>query len=117
MSPEPSGRILRKARVDIGKHWLKPLCVFAIVVEFRTELHVPQAASAPVVRAVGGNHQLSDDLLFAALRHSGFSMVVVPRSNTDWRRYETSETIGLAGRVAIVPGVLLAIVQANNKSS
>jgi hypothetical protein len=54
--------------------------------------------------------------LFAAQQHSDFSMVVVPRSNTDRRRYETSETIGLAGLVAIVLGVLLAIVQANTKS-
>ncbi|MGI5284647.1 hypothetical protein ACQEVF_15095 [Nonomuraea polychroma] len=38
-------------------------------------------------------------------------------SKTDWRRYETSETIGLAGLVAIVLGVLLAIIQANAESS
>ncbi len=35
----------------------------------------------------------------------------------DWRRHETPEVIGLAGLIAIVLGVLLAIVQANTKSS
>ncbi|MEV0623027.1 hypothetical protein AB0I81_57585 [Nonomuraea sp. NPDC050404] len=39
------------------------------------------------------------------------------RSPADWRRYETSENIGLAGLVAIVLGVLLAIVQANTESN
>ncbi|MBB6349905.1 hypothetical protein ACWGH8_33320 [Nonomuraea muscovyensis] len=38
-------------------------------------------------------------------------------SQTSWRRYETSKTIGLAGLAAIVLGVLLAIIQANIKSS
>ncbi|MED7927999.1 hypothetical protein SMD20_27320 [Nonomuraea sp. LP-02] len=36
---------------------------------------------------------------------------------TDWRRHETPEAIGLAGLIAIVLGVLLAIVQANTTSS
>ncbi|MFG6194146.1 hypothetical protein [Nonomuraea sp. JJY05] len=37
-------------------------------------------------------------------------------SKTDWRRFETSENLGLAGLIAIVLGVLLAIVQANADS-
>ncbi|MFB9472228.1 hypothetical protein [Nonomuraea salmonea] len=36
---------------------------------------------------------------------------------TGWRRYETSETIALAGLVTIVLGVLLAIIEANTRSS
>ncbi|MEV4805847.1 hypothetical protein AB0K18_38115 [Nonomuraea sp. NPDC049421] len=45
--------------------------------------------------------------------------VIEPKdgSHTGWRRYETSETIGLAGLGAIVLGVLLAIIEANTKSS
>ncbi|WP_143078654.1 hypothetical protein [Nonomuraea pusilla] len=38
-------------------------------------------------------------------------------SRTGWRRYETSETIGLTGLVAIVLGVLLAVIEANTKST
>ncbi|MET8864258.1 hypothetical protein ABZW11_15045 [Nonomuraea sp. NPDC004580] len=35
---------------------------------------------------------------------------------TGWHRYETPEAIGLAGLIAIVLGLLLAIVQANAAS-